>query len=92
MASSTPSAQPTSKTSGLLSDPKLIRNAICPDWPGYFLTNKNSIVINKAGEISSVKDASKNVSFAPQNLNRTSGKPLVPTLKNGMSKDSPFHN
>ena len=61
----TSSANQPTNTSGLLSDTRLIRNAICTDWPGYFLSNKNSVVKNKVGQMSKVKDAIKNVSFAP---------------------------
>lgn len=38
-----------SRTPGLLENKKLKRNAMCTDWPNYFLGNKNTIVINKTG-------------------------------------------
>jgi len=38
-----------SRTPGLLDNKKLIKNAMCTDWPSYFLGNKNTIVINKTG-------------------------------------------
>ena len=39
--------QHPSKTPGLLSDKKLLRNALCTDWPNYFLGNKNTLVVNQ---------------------------------------------
>jgi len=74
-----------------LSNTKLIKNALCTDWPSYFLGNKNAVVINKTGEMALIKNASNKVSFAPQNLTQASGKPIKPILKSGMSVDSPFH-
>ena len=38
-----------------------------------------------------VQDAKNTVSFAPENAKPKGVKPLNPTLKSGMSKDSPFH-
>ena len=38
-----------------------------------------------------VKDTMNNVSFVPENSKPKGVKPLNPTLKVGMSKDSPFH-
>ena len=74
-----------------LTDTKLIRNALCTDWPGYFLGNKDIVMINSSGQMAQVKDAKNNVSFAPENSKPKGGKPLKTTLKVGMSKDSPFH-
>lgn len=38
-----------------------------------------------------VQDAKNTVSFAPENAKPKGEKPQNPTLKVGMSKDSPFH-
>ena len=74
-----------------ITDPRCIRNAVCTDWPGYFLKNQNSIVINSSGKMAKVKDTLNNVSFAPEGSKPRGGKPLHPTLTIGMSKDNPFH-
>ena len=75
-----------------MTDKKLIRNALCTDWPGYFLGNKDIVMINSEGKMAKVKDAKNNVSFTPECTKPTGGKPLKTTLKIGMSKDSPFHS
>ena len=38
--------QSSQKVSPLLKDIKLKRNSICPDWPGYFLKCKHTVIIN----------------------------------------------
>ena len=49
--------KPKLSRSPLLSDKKLIRNAICTDWPANFLANKNTVVISSSGHLKQVKDA-----------------------------------
>ena len=77
--------------SPLLSDKKLIRNAICTDWPANFLANKHTVVISSSGQLRQVRDAQDDSSFAPPYLTSTKSKPLQPALTVGLSKDSPFH-
>ena len=76
----------------LLTDTKLINNALSTDWPNYFLANKNVIVRNPAGQVAQVKDVETDRSFRPLNCDYPSAKEMKPTLTYGMSKDSPFHS
>ena len=77
---------------GLLRDTKLIKNAVCTDWPVNFLGNKDQVMVNKNRQVTRVQDARQNETFAPDNQQAKPSKPLNPTLKLGMSKDSPFHS
>lgn len=36
----------------LLSDNKLLKNAICPDWPNYLTNANETVVVNSRGELS----------------------------------------
>ena len=80
-----------SSSPSVLKDTKLIRNALCTDWPGYFLGNKNTIVINPCGQLARVSDTKNDSSFRSSNCNISSSKPMQPVRTYGMSKDSPFH-
>ena len=65
---------------------------MCPDWPNYFLANKDTIVINQCGQVSKVKDAKNDSSFRPTSCDNNASKVMKPVLTYGMSKDSPFHS
>ena len=56
-ATQTLQPQTLSRTPGLLTDKKLLRNALCTEWPNYFLGNKNTVVVNHSGQVSLVRDA-----------------------------------
>ena len=77
-----------------LTDPKLKRNAICTDWPGYFLKCPNTLIINSKGVMTLSKNSIGNPEFASKVVENCSspggGKPIKTKLKYGMSKDTPF--
>ena len=52
------------RTSPLLKDIKLKRNAICPDWPGYFLKCKETVIINDKNQMALNVDTVGNKDFA----------------------------
>ena len=52
------------KASPLLKDIKLKRNAICPDWPGYLMKCKDTVIINEKNQMSLNKDIIGNKDFA----------------------------
>lgn len=57
-----------SPAAGLLTDTKLIKNAICTDWPAYFLGNQNAVIVNKNMQVQQIKHAKNNVAFTPECL------------------------
>jgi len=52
------------KVSPLLKDIKLKRNAICPDWPGYLIKCKDTVIINDKNQMALNKDTIGNEDFA----------------------------
>ena len=86
----------STRKSPLLKDTKLKRNAICPDWPGYFLRCKNTVMINDKNQMALSGDVINNADFACKVIENQSspggGKTLNAVAKYGISIDSPFKN
>lgn len=68
-----------------------MKNAVSAEQPCYFLTNKNAIVRNSSNQFAQIKDVMSSRAFRPQNCNYSPGKEMKPTMRYGLSKDSPFH-
>ena len=75
-----------------MTERKLLKNSLCPDWPSYMLSNQNQVVRNAAGQMAKIQDAKTEEIFRPTSCDRVGGKPMKPVFTYGMSKDSPFRN